>query len=133
MARRSFLSAFAGLSLLAAPLGMTGYAVCLGVGSIVVGLTAACNTTPTLPLPPPLINVGTPNTQGLITVRGEVLPLAYVSVFNERTETGLIVRADRAGDFEIEIEAEVGDLISVWSEIDGELSERKHANVPPPR
>jgi hypothetical protein len=94
---------------------------------------AGCNSTPTLPLPPPVVDVGTPNSQGLVTVRGDVLPLAYVSVFNERTEAGLIVRADREGAFEVTIEAEVGDLISVWSEIDGELSERKHASVPPPR
>ncbi len=120
MWRRSFLSALAALSLQAVSLG-------------IVATSEGCNTTPTLPLPPPVVAVGSPNTQGLITVSGQVLPLAYVSVFNERTESGVIMRADRKGDFEVEIEAEVGDLISVWSEIDGELSERKHQNVPPPR
>lgn len=116
MRRRSFLSAVAGVCLLGSAFGTTG-----------------CNSTPTLPLPPPVVDVGSPNEQGLVTVRGEVLPLAYVSVFNERTESGLIVRADGEGDFEVELEAEVGDLISVWSEIDGEQSERKRASVPPPR
>jgi len=109
-------------------------ALCLAAGLSSTGLgLAGCNQAPTLPLPPPVVDIGSPNTQGLVTVSGEVTPQAYVAVFNERTEAGLITRADRKGEFEVEIEAEVGDLITVWSEIDGEIGERKHSTVPPPR
>ncbi len=116
MWRRSIVSALAGLALLAGVAGAGG-----------------CNTAPTLPLPPPVVNVGSPNARGLVVVRGEALPLAYVSVFNERSELGVIARADHDGGFEVELEAAVGDLITVWTEIDGELSERKHTTVPAPR
>lgn len=105
----------------------------LSGAAIATATIAGCNTAPTLPLPPPVVDVGSPNSQGLVQVRGEVLPQAYVSVFNERTEVGVIVRADDDGLFEAEIAAEVDDMLTIWSEIDGELSERARTSVPPPR
>ncbi len=114
-------------SQLAACVALSGAIFCASLG------LGGCNQAPTLPLPPPVVDIGSPNTQGLVTVSGEVTPQAYVSVLNERTEKGLITRADREGDFEVEIEAEVGDLITVWSEIDGEIGERKQSTVPAPR
>src|SRR5687767_7351987 len=116
MWRRSILAAVTSLALWGGALAQQG-----------------CNQAPTLPLPPPVVDVGTPNSQGLVKVSGEVTPQAYVSVFNERTESGLITRADREGEFEVDIEAEIGDLITVWSEIHGEIGERKYSTVPPPR
>lgn len=111
------------------------FAMCLALGGSAISMLSlgGCNSAPTLPLPPPVVDVGSPNSQGLVEVRGEVLPNAYVSVFNERTEVGVIVRADGDGSFVAELAAEVDDMITVWSEIDGELSERARTSVPPPR
>jgi hypothetical protein len=92
-----------------------------------------CNNAPTLPLPPPLVDVGAPNVQGLVEIRGEVAAFAYVSVLNERTEEGVIARADGDGAFAVVLAAEVGDRITVWAELDGEQSERKQTTVPTPR
>ena len=47
------------------------------------GLSAGCNTAPTLPLPPPVASVAKPDMQGFALVEGEVNENAYVYVFNE--------------------------------------------------
>ncbi len=93
---------------------------------------AGCGTTPTLPLPPPVASVGEAK-NGLVVVEGEVLPQAYVSIFNERTEGGVITRADLGGVFSAELEADTGDELTVWQERDGETGERKLIVVPGPR
>ena len=95
-------------------------------------LLGSCGTTPTLPLPPPVASVGE-STNGLVVVEGEVLPQAYVSVFNERTEGGVITRADLEGMFSAELEAETGDELTIWQEREGETGERKRIVVPHPR
>ena len=98
----------------------------------VLPLASSCGTTPTLPLPPPVASVGV-STNGLVVVQGEVLPEAYVSVFNEHTEDGVITRADTAGAFSAQLAAETGDELTVWQERGGDTGERKLIVVPPPR
>ncbi len=97
-----------------------------------MGGVAGCGATPTLPLPPPVASVSE-SKNGLVLVEGEVLPEAFVSVFNERTEAGVITRADPQGVFMAEIEGEIGDRLSIWQERDGEVGERKELIVPTPR
>lgn len=97
-----------------------------------LSLVGGCGTTPTLPLPPPVASVGEAR-NGLVVVEGEVLPEAYVSIFNERTEGGVITRADMEGLFSAEMEAEAGDELTIWQERDGETGERKRIVVPTPR
>lgn len=101
-------------------------ALLLGLGCV------SCNNTPTLPLPPPVAQA-TLDEQGFALVVGEVHAHAYVSVLNERTERGVITRADEDGHFETKLEAEVGDLLTVWQEVGGEISESKYATVLPMR
>jgi len=96
-------------------------------------LSAACNTTPTLPLPPPLATVSTVDEQGFALVSGEVEPFAYVSILNEQSEQGVITRADVAGVYEAKIAAEIGDLLTIWQLVGTEISEQKRVNVPAPR
>jgi len=91
-----------------------------------------CNTVPTLPLPPPVAMVSGPTAQGLVLVEGQVNARAFVSVFNERAEAGVITRADLQGYFSAELEADVGDLLTIWQEIDGDTGERKQVTVPAP-
>jgi len=96
------------------------------------GALSSCANTPTLPLPPPVASVGQ-STNGLVLVEGQVLPRAFVNVFNERTEAGVITRADMQGAFTAELEGEADDLLTIWQEHNGETSERKQVVVPKPR
>jgi hypothetical protein len=98
--------------------------------AIASGIFAGCNSAPTLPLPPPVTEVSVPNTQGLVEVTGQVNSRAFVVVFNERTESGVITRSDLKGDFSVEIEAAIGDLLTIWQESDADSGERKQTVVP---
>jgi hypothetical protein len=103
--------------------------------AVVVAIACAsisCSNAPTLPLPPPVAEVSPPDAQGFALVEGEVAPRAFVSVFNLRLESGVITRADTQGTFSVEIEAVVGDTLTIWQESDGETGERKETVVPGP-
>jgi hypothetical protein len=112
-------------------LGSAGRALvlCAALGAAL----AACNNVPTLPLPPPVASVGEPNVQGLVTVEGYAKARAFVAVFNERLEAGVITRADTKGFFSVDIEAGAGDLLTVWQEVDGDTGERTQVVVPEPK
>lgn len=94
---------------------------------------AACNTTPTLPLPPPIAIAEAPDEQGFALVRGEAKSRSYVSILNERTDQGVITRADDEGKWEARIAARIGDSLTVWQEIDGEAGEPNFIEVMAPR
>jgi hypothetical protein len=98
--------------------------------AIALAISPACNSAPTLPLPPPVATVGTPDMQGYALVSGEVNPLAYVFVFNQRSDAGVISRADEDGVFSVRILAEAGDVLDVWQEADGVTGEQKQVAVP---
>jgi hypothetical protein len=84
------------------------------IGLLCVLAACAC-AAPTLPLPPPTALVEEPpDAMGNVTVRGQALDSAYVACLNERTEQGVITRADDAGAYSIEIAAQAGDVIDVW-------------------
>lgn len=88
---------------------------------VLIGVTAlsGCNA-PTLPLPPPAaLSASSPDPMtGLVTVSGEALPGAFVSCVNTRLESGVIVRADAGGLFSLEIQAQRGDSLLVWQQLD---------------
>jgi hypothetical protein len=90
----------------------------------------SCGTTPTLPLPPPVAIVGAPSLQGLVTVEGQSNDEAWVTVLNTTTEEGKIGRADKVGHFAIAIEAEAGDKLEVFQEIDGIAGQHAELIVP---
>ena len=93
-------------------------AVALCVGLLAAaGLLGGCSA-PTLPLPPPAaLALSSPDPlTGLVTISGEALPGAFVSCVNARLESGVIVRADGAGRFGLQIAAQAGDLLLVWQE-----------------
>lgn len=98
----------------------------LGGMLAICALAAACVlggcSAPTLPLPPPAALSVSPvdPATGLVTISGEVLPSAFVSCLNVRLESGVIVRADAAGRFSLQIAAQVGDSLLVWQQIDGD-------------
>lgn len=100
--------------------------------AIALAVFAGCNAAPTLPLPPPVVEVTTPDSTGYALVSGEVNPDAYVFVFNENLELGVITRADGEGLFEARIRADVGDLLTIWQESEGITGEQKQTVVPEP-
>jgi hypothetical protein len=102
-------------------------AVVLGSSAL---LLPGCSSTPTLPLPPPVVSVGAPSLQGLVVVAGSANPLAYVHVLNQETDQGKITRASAEGAFRVEIEAAFGDTLVIWQERDGDPGERTELSVP---
>ena len=84
--------------------------------ALALGLGGLACAAPTLPLPPPTALVeGPPDADGIAIVRGEARPGAFVGCLNQRTELGVIVRADDAtGAFEVRIAAEGDALLSLW-------------------
>lgn len=111
------------------PLSVKIAASCLLLLPLLGGGSAGCTATPTLPLPPPLASISS-SMQGLVVVEGQVKSLAYVSVYNVRTEAGVITRSDTEGYFSAEIEGLPGDTLNVWQEFEGETGERRHLVVP---
>ncbi|XXY23538.1 hypothetical protein WME88_28395 [Sorangium sp. So ce216] len=85
---------------------------------------AAC-LSPTLPLPPPepADTIRPSSVEGMWQISGNCTPGARVSVFNERTQRGVIEDdTDNNGRYHIEIEAELCDTLLVWQELQGEGS-----------
>jgi hypothetical protein len=96
-------------------------------------VASGCNTTPTLPLPPPTASVSVPDEQGFALVEGEAQEDAYVSVLNETSREGLIIPADEEGRYSVKIKAESDDRLIIWQTIDGETGQQKRVVVPQPR
>lgn len=88
--------------------------------------------TPTLPLPPPLaLSTSAPDPMtGLVTVTGSALPDAYVFVLNPQTESGVIGMADMDGNYSIQIEAEIGDYLTIWQRLGSEDGPPIEVEVP---
>ncbi len=88
--------------------------------SLILGalLFSGC-LSPTLPHPPAaMLVVSEPDATGFVTVTGDVLPLAYVSVVNLRLDNGVIVRADASGKFTARLIARIGDRLTIWQQTD---------------
>lgn len=69
---------------------------------------------PTLPLPPPTALVSAPDATGVVDLRGEALPDAYVLALNVDTDEGVIGRADPGGRYAVRLRADVGHTIEIW-------------------
>ena len=101
----------------------------LVLGLIFVFALVGCNTSPTVPIPPPeAIIVEPPNEEGFSQVKGE--PGAakeddVVLVFNMDLGKGVMTVAEDDGSFEVEIEAEIGDKISVQIKRDDTVSDNE--------
>ena len=101
----------------------------LVAGFVLVEGLPSC-AAPTLPLPPPVAATSAPLADGTVTVTGEVIEGAFVFCLNERTETGVIVRADPAGSFTLSLPARVDDDLSVWQQVGNDRSPSTFLVVP---
>jgi hypothetical protein len=68
----------------------------------------------------------------VVTVRGEVLPEAYVYCLNLDTSSGRIEQADTDGNFVILIEASAGDYLSLFQEAGADRGPPLEIRVPAP-
>jgi len=96
----------------------------------IVSLAAAACTAPTLPLPPPVAEVSSPTTQGLVHVEGSAREDADVFVYNDDTESGVIGRADEDGNYGVFLEAQGGDTLLIWYQVGTDQSEHAERTVP---
>jgi hypothetical protein len=89
---------------------------CLGLALAALLAIAPSCAAPVLPLPPPTALVeAPPDAMGLVTVTGSARPGAFVGCLNQRTEDGVIVRADvTSGAYTLRIAAEIDDTLSLW-------------------
>lgn len=99
---------------------------------VLVGPSCAA---PVLPIPPPTALVeGPPDDAGMVRVSGNARPGAFVACLNERTEEGVVVRADLdSGDYSLRIAAEIDDTLTLWQfETTGGGGEPVYRTVPAP-
>ncbi|AUX43836.1 hypothetical protein SOCE26_052920 [Sorangium cellulosum] len=95
---------------------------------------AAC-LSPTLPLPPPEpADTMRPSAtaEGVWQISGNCMAGARVSVFNQRTQRGVIEDdVDGNGRYHVEIEAEPCDTLFVWQELidDGDGQEQSESQA----
>ena len=98
---------------------------------------AGCNS-PTLPLPPP----NPPAIQSVMTLNGQVVikggqysvePLAKVSGFNHANSRMGDTVADSHGAFILGVEAQPGNTVEVWQQVDHVVSDPVMVVVPPPQ
>lgn len=88
----------------------------LGAALLAFAAIAPSCAAPVLPLPPPTALVeAPPDASGMVTVSGNARHGSFVGCLNQRTEEGVIVRADvMTGDYTLQIAAEVDDTLSLW-------------------
>lgn len=86
-----------------------------------------------MPLPPPEpADTMRPSAdaEGVWQISGNCTPGARVSVFNERTQRGVIEDdSDGNGRYHVEIEAELCDTLLVWQELQEEGSSDKDSEA----
>ncbi len=96
----------------------------------------ACNSSPTVPVPPPeSIVVYPPNEEGFAMVEGKPAAVDIgdlVLVFNQNMGAGVVTGAEDDGSFSTRIEAEIGDTITVQVIRDDEVSEDETLKTVPP-
>jgi hypothetical protein len=108
-------------------------ALLLITAPIVLGLAvAACDSTPTVPVPPPeFCEAGTP-VDGLCTVSCESSSTLkdIALVYNERLGEGVMRATEEDGSFEVQVPAQANDEIIVQMKQDDKLSAEEFLIVP---
>jgi hypothetical protein len=108
------------------------------VATVVVALFLGCNSSPTVPVPPPnatLIQTSIPDDSGFVTVVGEPdarFGLDDVAlVFNDNSGGGVMTDVKQNGAFETRIMAQVNDLLIIQIKRDSQLSNPVEKTVAP--
>jgi len=97
---------------------------------------AACNSTPTVPVPPPemtFVSTSSPNPENSVIVSGESSAAHegdIVLLFNDDSGKGVMSEAMIDGSFELTIFAETGNVLILQIKRDNVLSVEKELVVP---
>lgn len=110
----------------------------LGFSLVILCALMSCNSTPTVPVPPPemtFVKVSTPDSNYHVFVVGEPNAASsrdVVIVFNEDKGNGVLQDVKDDGSFSVEIAANVGDVLVVQVKRDNQLSSEEELVVPAP-
>jgi hypothetical protein len=106
--------------------GSAKTAIALAAISVLFALATACNSTPTVPVPPPeFCGISAPDEDaGTATVTCEAGETArnIALVFNDDLGHGVMQETNDAGAFSAEVEANAGDTIVIQMKYDDRLS-----------
>ena len=92
-----------------------------------------CNSTPTVPVPPPeLCGVTAPDTDGIAIVTCDEGQTArnVALVYNDNWGSGVMQETNDDGSFVVEIEANAGDGLIIQMKYDNRLSAETYLTVP---
>jgi hypothetical protein len=91
-----------------------------------LGLVAGCNSTPTVPVPPPeFCGISAPDEDAgtaVVTCEAGQTARNIALVFNDDLGHGVMQETNDAGAFSAEVEANVGDTIIIQMKYDDRLS-----------
>lgn len=95
-------------------------------------LFAACDSTPTVPVPPPELCQASVPVDGLCTVgcASNNTERDVALVYNENLGEGVMRETEPDGSFEVDVAAEVGDQLIVQLKQDNHLSAEVYLTVP---
>lgn len=90
------------------------------IGFLLWSISAGCDSSPTVPVPPPqatLIKTTTPDVNGFVTVTGAPDPRFGIQdvalVFNDDTGVGAMTDVEDNGGFETRIQAQINHLLVI--------------------
>ena len=113
--------------------GIARAAITLAVLSALFAITTGCNSTPTVPVPPPeFCGVTTPDAFGIAVVTCDAGQTArnIALVYDEDWGQGVMQETNPDGSFSTEIEATIDDTIIVQIKYDDRLSAEVYMTVP---
>jgi hypothetical protein len=108
----------------------------LAATALALVVFAGCDSTPTVPVPPPeisAISVTPPDVAGNVNVVGDPKAAGagdVVLIFNQDLGSGVMEEAGPDGSFTAVLKAEVGDQLLVQIKRDNELSDEEYKVVP---
>ena len=94
---------------------------------------SGCNSTPTVPVPPPeFCDVSPPNVEGLCTVGCEEGQTArnIALVYNDSWGSGVMQETEEDGSFEVEVDCTEADTLIIQIKYDRKLSAEVALTVP---
>ncbi|MCK9458139.1 MAG: hypothetical protein M0R80_00485 [Proteobacteria bacterium] len=114
---------------------LEGAKTLLAVAALAASLAIAtgCNSTPTVPVPPPeFCGLTPPNADGIVVASCEAGQTArnIALVFNDEQGRGVMQETEADGTFSVEIAAAVGDPIIFQIMYDDRLSAEVYLEVP---
>jgi hypothetical protein len=113
--------------------GIARAAITLAMLPALLAIATGCNSTPTVPVPPPeFCGVTPPDIDGIVIVNcdGGQTARNIALVFNDELGRGVMQETNEDGSFSIQVEANVDDPIIIQIMYDDRLSAEVYMTVP---